>query len=151
MRGPSDSDLSLRDPEDRERHTGDRDTVNIAGYQCACGTRYVLSEGATDADRAQFDTDCDDHDTYCPTAQYGPTDDADLRHIAAVTDRVLAAILPIPPAVAEYAALSAPALRDAALAWRAVDRAEIFTPAWWDATEALRTVVDRIDGFGVRS
>ena len=65
-----------------------------------------------------------------------------VRHLAAAIARTEAACT---PAVTEMAALEAPALLRAALAWRAVDRAEIFTDEWWDATQALRDVVDRIE------
>lgn len=47
--------------------------------------------------------------------------------------------------VAELARLEHPRLRDAVLAFRAIDRHEFGTPAWWDALGVVRDIADRIE------
>lgn len=62
-----------------------------AGYHCGCGTRYMLSAGATPAVRDAYEQACTDHGMICANARWGDARD--------VTDM-------IGSAVAEIAALA---------------------------------------------
>ncbi len=49
--------------------------TTIAAFYCPCGTRYTLSEGASDDERDEHRQACEDHESYCSMAQAGWIDD----------------------------------------------------------------------------
>ncbi len=47
-----------------------------------------------------------------------------------------------------FAPHEADQLTRAVRAWRAIDRTEYETPAWWEALSNLRNVIDRMERWG---